>query len=105
MINNLITRRYSGKSKNWCRVPISEISKTHSKSIFLSNANKKLSASSGNIKIFYRSFRSRKDCAQFMYSINKRFRRRFGRHIYFKINNSGRAFDYYCVPRINKELN
>ena len=46
-----------------------------------------------------------KDCTQFMYSINKRFRRRFGRHIYFKINNSGRAFDYYCVPKINKELN
>ena len=90
LITNYQPRRFSGKSKNWCRCEPEQIKNTH-RPIYTSSEN---NTDKGR-KIFFRSFRHRSLCKEFINEINFRYKRRFNQSINFRINLRGNKIEYY----------
>ena len=91
------TRRYSGKSKNWCRRVPEQIRITH-RSCY---ASSEISSTNGR-KVFMRSFRNRNLCREFINEINFRYKRRFDQSINFRINLRGNKIEYYGGGKCRK---
>tara|TARA_S200000501_G_C20258788_1_gene497679 strand:+ start:82 stop:381 length:300 start_codon:yes stop_codon:yes gene_type:complete len=87
---NYKLRRFSGKSKNWCRREPEQIKNTH-RPIYTSSENPSVNGR----KIFFRSFRHRSLCKEFINEINFRYKRRFNQSINFRVNLRGNKIEYY----------
>ncbi len=91
-INNKQQRRWSPTSKkSWCRMPKNQPFMFLS-SFYTSSPTKVVGPTH---KVFMRSFKKRGLCRIFMSKLNKRFSRRFGRPVSFRINLRGRKIEYY----------
>ena len=91
-INNNQQRRWSPSWKrSWCRMPTNQALFNH-KPFYTSSVPK---VDGPTRKIFMRSFKNRGLCRIFMSKLNKRFTRRFGRPVKFRINLRGRKIEYY----------
>ena len=100
-------RLYNGSNKRWCRLPVTARSADASSSYlpfyhvhhssFCSNSYR---AANKTRKIFFRSFRNRKLCRQFISKLQKRYSKRFKQPINFRINVRGNKIEYYAGKKI-----
>jgi len=94
---NYQPRRFSGKSKNWCRREPEQIKNTH-RPCYTSSEH----ISKNDRKIFFRSFISRRFCRDFINEINFRYKRRFNQSINFRINLKGNKIEYFGGGKCQK---
>ena len=89
---------FYGSHKGWCRV--AAMSRTSG----ASNRTLSFCASSRTTqegkKVFFRSFRNRKLCRQFISKLQKRYSKRFKQPINFRINIRGNKIEYYAGKKI-----
>lgn len=87
---NFNRRRFSGKAKNWCRRNPEQIKYTH-RPVYTSSYIR----SNNQRKIFFRSFRSKRICIEFLNNLNFRYKRRYKHSINFRINLRGNKLEYF----------
>ena len=103
-INNNQQRRvnqinnFYGSHKSWCRSAVMPRTsgashRTHS---FCTNSR----TNHEGKKVFFRSFRNRKLCRQFMSKLNRRYTKRFNTPLKFRINLRGTKIEYYAGKKI-----
>ena len=89
---------FYGSHKSWCRSAVMPRTsgashRTHS---FCTNSR----TNHEGKKVFFRSFRNRKLCRQFMSKLQNRYSKRFKQLINFRINVRGNKIEYYAGKRI-----
>ena len=84
---------FYGSHKSWCRVAAMPRTSGASNRATSFYANSRTTHEGQ--KVFFRSFRNRRLCRQFMSKLSRRYARRFNTPINFRINLRGTKLEYY----------
>ena len=89
---------FYGSHKSWCRVAVMPRTSGASHRAYSFYANSRTNHEGK--KVFFRSFRNRKLCKQFMSKLQNRYSKRFKQLINFRINVRGNKIEYYAGKKI-----
>ena len=92
---------FYGSHKGWCRAAAMSRTSGASNRTHSFCANSRTNHEGG--KVFFRSFRNRKLCRQFMSKLHKRYSKRFKKPLNFRINLRGNKIEYYAGEKIWKK--
>jgi len=89
---------FYGSHKGWCRTAAMPRTSGASNRAHSFYTNSRITHEGK--KVFFRSFRNRKLCRQFMSKLNRRYTKRFNTPLKFRINLRGTKIEYYAGKKI-----